>query len=104
MHAYYMENLGALETICEAYDKELTAEDVKYLYFARMYKFMGFTFRSKEKLGTAVFNADSKNDGTWWNRFFFVKVDSLGMPWNRFKFAEDGMFFLLFCFCRLFSM
>ena len=63
--------LGALEAIYETNIKVLTAEDVKYLYFARMYKFMRFTSRSKEELGTAVFNADSKSDGTGWNRFFW---------------------------------
>ena len=98
---YIWRVLGVLDAIYVANNKELIVEDIKYLYFARVYKFLRFTFKPKEKLGTAVFNADLKNDGTWWNKFFFVKVESLGMKWDKFAFSDKGMFFFLLLFLHV---
>ena len=82
--------LGAIDAVCDKHGVDLTAEDIKYMYFARTNKSGRFNFRAKDKLGTAIVGPDSKSDGTWWDRFFFVKADSMGGPeWTRFKLVSE---------------
>ena len=96
-------NLCSDSAVCEKHGVDLTAEDIKYLYFVRTYKSGRFNFWSKDKLGTTIVGPGSKSDGTWCDRFFYVKADSMcGPEWTRFKLVSECTFlnpvvFLYFC-------